>query len=178
MLKWLTKHKFWRDTRGVSAIEFALIFPFQIMLVLGTVEISSLMIADRKLVAATSTTADLFAQVKTVSTSDVADIFQAGKLVMQPLATNTLSFVVSSITADAGGVTRVTWSDGSGTAPLTPGSTYALPPGLIAPNQSIILVQSKYQYVSAFGRFIIAPIDLTDRFFLSPRRSISVARIP
>ncbi len=177
MLKWRIKNKFWRDSRGVSAVEFALILPVMLVMIFGTVEISNLMIADRKLVSATSTTADLFAQTKTVTTPEIADIFLAGSAVMQPLDLNSLSFVVSSVVADAGGVTKVEWSEGYGAAGLAAGSIFALPPGLVAPNQSVIVVQSSYNYVSQLGQLILAPIALTDRFFLAPRRSIKVTRL-
>ncbi|MFZ5932083.1 MAG: TadE/TadG family type IV pilus assembly protein [Pseudomonadota bacterium] len=177
MLKWLKKNKFWRDLRGVSAIEFALVLPLQLVLIFGTVEISNLMIADRKLVSATSTTADLFAQARAVATPDIADIFMAGSAVMQPLDISSLSFVVSSVVADAGGVTRIAWSEGNGAPALAVGSIYVLPPGLVAPNQSVIMVQSQYNYVSQLGKLITAPITLTDRFLLAPRRSASVQHL-
>lgn len=177
MATWLKKRRFWRDIRGVSATEFALILPVQLILIFGTVEISNLLIADRKLVSATSTTADLFTQVRSVDTPDIADIFLAGSAVMQPLDQSTLSFVVSSIVADAGGVTRIEWSEGYGAARLEAGSRYTLPPGLIAPNQSVIMVQSSYEYVSQFGEILSTPIVLTDRFFLAPRRSVKVRRV-
>ncbi|MEQ1887667.1 MAG: TadE/TadG family type IV pilus assembly protein [Alphaproteobacteria bacterium] len=177
MLKRLTNSRFWRDIRGVAALEFALILPVQLILIFGTVEISNILIADRKLVSATSTTADLFAQAKIVATPDIADIFLAGSAVMAPLDQGGLSFVVSSIVADAGGVTKVEWSEGYGGAALAPGSIYALPAGLVAANQSVILVQSSYTYASQFGMILDMPITLTDRFFLAPRRSIKVTRI-
>lgn len=177
MLKWLKNTKFWRDIGGVSAVEFALILPVQLIMIYGTVEISNLMIADRKLVAATSTTADLFAQAKIVATPDVTDIFRAGSAVMQPLDLTSFSLVVSSITADAGGVTRVEWSDALNGTPLAAGSLFTLPAGLVAPNQSLIMVQSKFIHESQLGKFITAPITLTDKFYLAPRRSIKVTRI-
>lgn len=177
MLAWLRKNSFWRDIRGVSATEFALILPVQLLLIFGTVEVSNILIADRKLVSATSTTADLFAQAKIVATPDIADIFLAGSAVMQPLDQSTLSFVVSSIVADAGGITRIEWSEGYGAAALATGSLYALPTGLVAANQSVIMVQSSYEYVSQFGQILSTPIILTDRFFLAPRRSIKVGRV-
>jgi Flp pilus assembly protein TadG len=177
MLKWLIRGKFWRDTSGVSVVEFALILPVQLLLIFGTVEISNLMIADRKLVAATSTTADLFAQTKTVTNAEVADVFLAGVAVMQPLDNGSLSFVVSSIVADAGGVTRVEWSEGYAAAALAAGANYALPPGLVGPNQSVIVVQSSYSYVSQLGQLILAPIELSDRFILAPRRSVKVTHL-
>lgn len=153
MLKWLGKCKFWRDRRGVSVVEFALILPVQLVMIFGTVEISNLMIADRKLVAATSTTADLFTQVKTVTRTDVAYISLAGAAVMQPLNNGNLSFVVASIVADAGGVTKVEWSEGYAGAPLAAGANYVLPAGLVAPT------------------------PLTDRFILAPHRSVKVVHL-
>ncbi|MDO9460183.1 MAG: pilus assembly protein [Alphaproteobacteria bacterium] len=177
MLRWLIKNKFWRDVRGVSVVEFALILPVMLVMIFGTVEISNLMIADRKLVSATSTTADLFAQTKSVTDDEIADIFRAGSAIMQPLELSSLSFVVSSVVADAGGVTRVDWSEGYGAAGMAAGSIYELPPGLIAANQSVIVVQSQYNYVSQLGQMIVAPIGLTDRFFLAPRRSVKVTHL-
>lgn len=171
------KNKFWRDTGGVSAVEFALILPVMLVMIFGTVEISNLMIADRKLVSATSTTADLFAQTRTVTTAEIADIFLAGRAVMQPLADSTLTFVVASVVADGAGVTRVEWSEGYGAAGRAPGSVYTLPVGIIEPNQSVIVVESNYSYVSQLGHLIISPIALSDRFFLAPRRSIKVVRL-
>lgn len=179
MLKRLKNIKFWREERGVSAIEFAFIFPVLILLLFGSAEIGQILLIDRKLVSATSATADLVAQVRTVSTADVADIFRAGSAVMHPFGLSGLSLVITSVEADAGGITSVAWSDGMGAAaPLAVGSAYTLPPGLVAANQSVIMVQSRYSYASPFGKILIGPITLTDEFFLSPRRSAKVARIP
>lgn len=177
MLNWLKKMMFWRDIRGVSAVEFALILPVQLALIYGTVEVSNLLIADRKLVSATSTTADLFAQAKSVADSDIDDIFLAGRAVMQPLDQSQLSLIVSSVVADADGVTSIEWSEGYGATGLTAGGAYDLPAGLVAPNQSVIVVESQYIYKSQLGKIITAPITLTDRFYLSPRRSNKVTRL-
>lgn len=180
MWNWRTGSALWhglrRDTRGVSVVEFALILPVMMAMIFGTVEISNLLIADRKLVSATSTTADLFAQAKTVGDPDVEDIFKAGSAVMLPFDEIGLSFVVASVVSDAGGVTEVEWSDGYAAPPLAPGSSYTVPPGLIAPNESVIVVESQYIYHSDLGQLITGPITLTDRFFLAPRRSAKVTR--
>ena len=105
------------------------------------------------------------------------DSFPPGGIVKEPLDQQRLSFVVASIVADAGGVTKVECSEGYGGAALAPGLIYALPAGLVAANQSMILVQSSYTYASQFGMILDMPITLTDRFFLAPRRSIKVTRI-
>ena len=96
---------------------------------------------------------------------------------MQPLDAGQLSFVVASIVSNAAGVTSVDWSDTRGGTALATGSLFALPAGLVAPNQSVIVVQSQYIYQSSLGKLITGPITLTDRFFLAPRRSVKVSRI-
>jgi Flp pilus assembly protein TadG len=47
-----------RDTRGVSAVEFALLLPLMIALYLGAVELSQGIAADRKVTLTTRTIAD------------------------------------------------------------------------------------------------------------------------
>lgn len=179
MLKWLkTKpwRRFRRDVRGVSAVEFALILPVQLIMIYGTVEISNILIADRKLVFATSTTADLFAQAKSVASPDIEDIFKAGTAVMQPFDIMDISFVASSVVADGAGVTRVEWSEGYAASPRVEGSPYSLPPGIVAPNQSVMVVESRYVYHSPLGKLLVSEVPLTDRFILAPRRSVKVER--
>lgn len=60
---------------------------------------------------------------------------------------------------------------------MAAGANYVLPAGLVAPNQSVIVVQSSYNYVSQLGKLLIAPIPLTDRFIMAPRRSIKVVHL-
>ncbi len=72
--------QFWRDARGVSAVEFALIAPVMITLLLGSVELSDVMIADRKATSVASTTADLVAQAIQKSTIVKSTIFLPPRL--------------------------------------------------------------------------------------------------
>ncbi|MAC38359.1 MAG: pilus assembly protein TadE, partial [Oceanicaulis sp.] len=55
-------HRFWRDCRGLSAVEFALIAPVMILLYLGAVDLSLVLSIDRKVTSAASALADLVAQ--------------------------------------------------------------------------------------------------------------------
>jgi len=56
----------WRDKRGASAIEFALIVPVIILMYVGIVEIANLLTVDRRVETVASTAAALTAQVKQV----------------------------------------------------------------------------------------------------------------
>lgn len=169
--------RFFSDIRGVSAIEFALILPVQMLLLFGTVEIANILIADRKTASVASAIADLVAQAKTIDDAGVADVFTAAQAMMQPFDPANISIVIVSVTANGAGVTTVAWSDAvNGTAKAT-GAPYALPPGLVAPNNSVIVTEVEYAYQSDLDHLITPGVTLKDRFFLAPRRSVSVVRL-
>ena len=100
----------WRDQRGVSAIEFALLAPIIILMYVGTVEIGNLLTVDRRVEAVASTAADLTAQVKQVSNADLADIVAASTSILAPYSTTPLKVVLSSVVADQNNNGKVAWS--------------------------------------------------------------------
>ena len=55
----------WRDKRGVSAVEFALLTPIILLIYVGVAEIGNLLTVERRVETVASTAADLTAQVKT-----------------------------------------------------------------------------------------------------------------
>src|SRR5579871_1572756 len=60
---------------GLAAIEFALILPFMALLYFGSIEVSLLISADRKVSQTASSLADLVARVDTINPSGVSDVF-------------------------------------------------------------------------------------------------------
>ena len=70
--------RFAGDRRGASAVEFALIAPFMILLYLGAVEIILALSIDRKITSAASALADLVAQDDVITDGEMADIMTAG----------------------------------------------------------------------------------------------------
>lgn len=165
------------DIGGVSAIEFALILPVQMLLLFGTVETANILIADRKTASVASAIADLVAQAKTIDDAGVADVFTAAQAMMQPFDPAPISIVIVSVTANGAGVTSVAWSDAVNGVALAPGTPYALPAGLVAPNKSVIVTEVEYEYHSDLDHLITSGVTLKDKFFLAPRRSVSVQRL-
>ena len=72
------------DTRGLSAVEFALILPVMITMYMGAVEFSHALTIDRRVTSVASSAADLAAQSKQVTSDSVTDIFTAANSIMQP----------------------------------------------------------------------------------------------
>src|SRR5882757_4421965 len=99
--------RFLRDASGLSAIEFALLLPVMIASYFGVAEIGNYILADRKVTSVAATAADLVAQSSQVSNAGMADIMASLNVVIQPFNPSDVQIKISSITADALGVTKV-----------------------------------------------------------------------
>ncbi len=166
---------FTREERGVSAVEFALIAPAMVAIVLGTVEVNLLLTADRKVTQVASTIADLVAQDDVITADEMSDIFTAASTILTPYSTQPLKMRVTSVVMDGGGNVKVAWSQGSGMSPRSPGSSVSTPAGILQANTSIIMAEVTYDYTSLIDSYVTTNLQLDDTFYLRPRRSQEVA---
>lgn len=106
-----------RDDRGVSAMEFALVLPILVLLAVGTVEYSRLILLTQKLQNGAFILADLTARDRDLSTEELGHVFLAIDQVIRPfefVAAGTA--VLTSIGLDADGDPEVKWQcAGAGT---------------------------------------------------------------
>lgn len=172
------RRRFRRDQRGVSAIEFAFIFPLMVTMYLGAVDISMVLTADRKITALASTAADLVAQAETLNAAQLGDIYDAASEILSPLPTEGLTIVVTSIELDEDDDPAVDWSDAENGSPRTSVNDLTIPAGMIDAGGSVILAEVTYQYDSIITAFIGQNFELSDRFFLRPRQSAKVEFTP
>ena len=166
---------------GVSAVEFAFILPVMVIMFLGTVESSNYVMAARRVAADASVAGDLVAQESSISDADMADVLGALNVVMAPLDSNVFQVTITSVVAEANGTTyKVAWSEARHATPRPVGSIVSgsvFPAGLIAAYQGAIMVEVAYGYDPLFADFL-PRTDLTDTFYLKPRRSLTVTRTP
>ena len=172
--------RFWRDRRGVSAVEFALIAPVLIVFYFGMAELTEAMMAQRRLSHLTSSIGDVVARDPKLTDARLADLFSVGDVLMSPFPTSTLRLCLVSIASDANGKDTVVWSEQSN-APLNcpaPGAVLDIPVSVLPAGQSVIMSKASYEYNSVF-KFII-PQNLTFRrtYYLKPRLSEQVTRSP
>lgn len=168
--------RFWQETSGVSAVEFALIVPIMITLFLGAVEFGHALTLDRRVTAIASATGDLAAQVEEVDDAAVQDIFEASSEIIKPYTTSPLSIVLTNVEADADGNTTVTWSESRNGAARATGSGITVPNGLVQPSQCVILAEVTYSYSPPVGHFLTGGITMEESFYLKPRRSVCVTK--
>lgn len=165
-----------RDTSGLSALEFAIILPVMLTSILGAVEVSNGMLADRKVTQVTSTIADLTSQDTELQTQELRDIWAAGAAIMYPMGAAPLKMRLSSVVADLNGVTSVEWSCGSNYPARAAGAPITVPPGMVQPGASVIFAEVEYRYTSSIGEFLTSGVTVKDKFYLRPRRTLKVVR--
>lgn len=167
---------FWRDARGVSAVEFALILPVMLVLLMGGVELGSALTAARKAQTVASSVADLVAQGKTINDGQMADIFTAANALMRPYDPSQIKIVVSSIYFDqATQQARVRWSRALNDTPLAPNTVVTLPQGILTSSAtSVIMAKSRYFFRTSFGKFLTEGVTMEDTFYARPRLSTEV----
>jgi Flp pilus assembly protein TadG len=170
----------WRDQRGTSAIEFALLAPVIILMYIGAAEIGNLLTVDRRVESVASTAADLTAQVREVSNADLADIVAASTSILTPYPTTPLKVVLSSVVADQNNAGKVAWSYSSSGSGRAVGSSYALPTGTTEAYSSVIVVEVTYVFTPLLDlKKVFSPgaFNLKRTFYARPRRSLTVAKI-
>lgn len=168
-----------RDRRGMSAVEFALIAPILIMLYVGVAELGNALTVFRRTSAVASTAADLAAQVKTIKSSDIKDIFRASTGILDPFDTAPLRIVLTSVVADDDNVGKVKWSCANNGAGRAVNSTYSLPAGLTEPGTSVIVAEITYSFTPLLNLtsvFSPGAFDMKRTFYARPRRSAEVKK--
>lgn len=165
-----------RDEKGISAVEFALILPMMITMYIGAVEFSHALTIDRRVTSVASAAADLVAQSEEVDDGALTDIFTASTSIMMPYNAGPISIVLTSVVADEDNDTTVCWSAAHNGAAYAEDADYTVPAGLTQPFSSVIVAEVSYTYEPPVGQFLTGGIDMTDTFYLRPRRSLTVEK--
>lgn len=160
---------FKRDTRAVSAVEFALVLPFLLVLYLGGIEISQAVSINRKITLVSRTVSDLVAQSdETITEGEIQGIFAAADAIMAPYSANNVRITVSSIVITDGQAT-VGWSRQKNSTQRSPGEEITLPAGIATGADSIIMAEVRYLYQPTLGYNVIGEITLSETIYMRPR---------
>jgi Flp pilus assembly protein TadG len=163
---------------GVAAVEFALVLPVMVTMLLGMSEVTLAVNVDRKLTLLSRSLADLSSRRQALSEADMLEIFQAASVVMQPYDASKLQMVVSQMRVETtDGTTfrgNVDWScpRGTGAVPKPNTQTYDVPSGFQNAKASTpssaavpsfyILIETKLPYTPLFGKAITGTINLEE----------------
>jgi len=161
---------------GLAALEFALVAPILLMLLVGTVEFSQALTVDRRVTQAAGSTADLIARTTEITTGEIDGIMQIVGHLMRPYDPSRLRITVLNVAADLGDPTRtrVCWSYeyNGGSGSYANGAAYPLPQNLVEAGGSVIVAEVTYDYQPIiFNYFIRSAFPLTETLYLKPRLS-------
>jgi Flp pilus assembly protein TadG len=167
--------KFLADQRGMSAVEFALLLPFMVLLYLGGVEVAQAVSINRMIALTSSTVTNLVSQYTTISAAnDMPDILNSSAQIMTPYSGANTKVIVSAIAIDAQGQGTVTWSQAlHGTARVA-GSNVSVPAGLNTPNTTIILGEASYAYTPTIDFMHLGMMTISSSIFMLPRSSPTI----
>jgi Flp pilus assembly protein TadG len=162
------------DTRGVAALEFALVVPVVIVVYLVGFEVAEAATVYRKLSDTTVQLANVSAQYTSMNTSDTSTILAASSQIMAPYPTTKLTIILSEVTTNSSGAGSVTWSQAYQGTKLTAGTAVTMPSGFQTPSTSYVLVQTTYTYQPTIGAAFVGDIAMSDKIFMLPRSSASI----
>ncbi|MEZ5841265.1 MAG: TadE/TadG family type IV pilus assembly protein [Hyphomicrobiales bacterium] len=157
------------DESGVSAVEFALILPLMLTIYFGTIDVSQMMSAKRKLSHSTSALGDLITQYSKLTGPEMENILDASSAIMAPFPDANLAIVVSGVWVDDKGNATVTWSEARNATKLGKGSPVTLPANMNASDTGLVMAELSYTYKPQIGYVVTGTFNLEDRFFLRPR---------
>ena len=164
------------DTKGVSAVEFALVLPLMLTLYLGGAEVAQAISASRKVTLASRTVADLASQYSTISEANMTNLLNASAAVVSPFSSNALKVTVSQVKIDANGNATIDWSK-TRNGTVRSGSV-TLPDALKVPNTWLIWSEAEYGYTPAIGYVMTGTLQLKEQMYMRPRLSPSVKYPP
>jgi Flp pilus assembly protein TadG len=173
--------RFIASTRGVAAIEFAMIMPVLTVIFLGSYDGGRAIAVYMKVRSATYTLDAITNQYTTIQSSDMQAIVGATSVVLAPYSSTPVVVVISQIKINTGGKATVSWSYALNGTPLAPGSTVTIPAGLVASGNTcgtypcyLIFGQVSYTYTPLFGFFGSGGITLADSLYVTPRSSACI----
>lgn len=154
------------DQRGVAAMEFALIAPVMILLLLGSVEVTNGIDVNRKLARSGSMVADLVTQQQSVTKDQINNIMEIAGLTLLPYQRDLPQITVTSINVPGdGSKATVAWSqrrvNQSVTTPYAKGSTIAIDPNLRVAGTDItfVRVETNIAYLPLIAWTMQNPVD-------------------
>jgi Flp pilus assembly protein TadG len=175
MNKWKRKiSKYLYGTEAVAAIEAALLFPVMMLLLLGMLDVGYGILASQKTIKASQVVADLIARSPSVSTMDITDAVEAGRLALEPFSTGTFGVDIVSILLDEDGSLTVCWRH---TVNMNPNETVLTSTdGLGSPGEGVLAVSVKYDYEPGFASNVIGTIEMLEVAYTRGRRAAIIQR--
>lgn len=176
--------RFIASTRGIAAVEFAIILPVLLVLLLATFDAGNALAVYMKVRAAAYTLAavtNTYSTAVPIASADMTAITGATTQVLAPYSSSPVVVVISelSVSAAKASTGTVRWSATLNGTALAAGSSVTLPSTLNTNNNNtcnaypcyLILAKVSYTYTPLFGYFAVGGLTFSDSDYAAPRSS-------
>lgn len=167
--------RFGAAKEGLAALEFAIIAPMMIFLLLGSVDLIDVLNANKRVHNAASSLSDVIARDTEVSDDEIDGVWSALDLLMFPNTAANMQVRVTSVRIIDAATAEVVWSEGHNIGGRNVGSAVNLPAAMMTPGSSVIMTEATMPYSAPLGVLTAAPVTLDHTAY---RRSRLVDPIP
>jgi Flp pilus assembly protein TadG len=145
-----------KDERGVSAIEFVLIFPLLVTMMAGTVDIGQALTVSRKMNQVVSTLGDMTSQQTAWTTSDIDAIIAGTATIIEPFSKTDLKIDIVVLDVNASLVATVNWGRAYNKTALTKNSAspVTIPTNIAQSGVQLIAVKATYTLTTPFSKLL------------------------
>jgi Flp pilus assembly protein TadG len=163
-----------RSTRGVAAVEFAIMLPILVILFLASVDAARAIAIYTKVRAASYVLDANTNQYTTIQSADMSVILGATSVVLAPYSSSPVTVVLSQIKVTSATTAKVNWSATLNGTGLTQDSSTTVPTNFASCSSYpcyLIYGQVTYAYTPLFMYFTKSTINLSDSLYVTPRVS-------
>jgi Flp pilus assembly protein TadG len=182
--------RFIASTRGVAAIEFAIILPVLLLMLLATFDAGRAIAIYMKVRSATYTLAAItnqYSMTAPIQSSDMQAITGATSAVLAPYPSAPAIVTITQIKQTSSSQATVSWSYSLNGTAYGRGSTWSSLPSGLSTNKAcsgtghpcyLIFAEVRYLYTPSFGYFVIGTLTFSDNLYATPRSSICIPYVP
>ena len=148
--------RFLKNNSGTSMIEFALVAPFMITMLLFTIVANDSVNSSSEIGKVTAAVSDILSQSETITPEVIDATFDVADILVNSTRHANLELYVTGIEVFADGSTEVSWSRDNGNlsslSKPSPGSSYPLPAELLARAGFIVSARARLSHVTALSK--------------------------
>ena len=174
--------RFIASTRAVAAIEFAIIAPMLLVMLIETYDIGNAVAVYMKVRAATMALGSITNTYSTgnngIQTANMSDTMTKVSQVLAPYSSSPATFTVTQIKATTASSATVSWSYSLNGTAYTQGSSWTRLPALLKSTNScnsypcyLIFSEVSYAYTPVLLSTFVSSLTLGDNIYVTPRSS-------
>lgn len=159
---------------GLAAVEVALVFPILLVLLMGTFDMGNAILANTKTIRSSQVVADLVTRERNISTSDLNEAIEAGRLAFEPLDDSSFGVDVVSIRFDSSANPQIVWRETRNMVPDP--DVLERVDTLAEAGNGVVVVNVHYNFEPFFINFVVGDISMGEIAFARGRKSAVVER--